>query len=141
MSPTVLAISKDIANISTRSFEQNVAFLAESSVSPVKLARLNRSLDSLYERLYACFNQIDQTTYARIGPQMKLMLDTLGRLYGFLRKSKSSPRISMQIEQLGRNYSALHELDSDVRQFRLTSELSGELASALANASVVMANI
>lgn len=131
-------ISRNIVRISTRSFEQNVEAVSGNVITHNKLRRLNRALDSLYELIYSQFNDINSEDYKVIGPQMCLLLNTLKGLCNTFKNLRKLGDNLNEVECLGRNYSALYELNSDIKRFRLNREYSPNLTKALENASSVI---
>ncbi len=134
-------ISKNIARISSRSFEQNLEAVTGKAITHNKLRRLNNALDTLYDLIYAQFNEITAEDYKIIGPQMSLLLNTLKGLRDTYKAIRRSREISEEVENLGRNYSALYELNSDIKQFRIAREFKPNLLTALNNASSAMSRL
>ncbi len=131
-------ISKNIARISSRSFEQNLEVVTGKVITLNKLKRLNNALDTLYELIYSQFNEISADDYKIIGPQLTLLLNTLKGLRETYKRISVSRDLSDEVNSLGRNYSALYELNSDIKQFRIARKLKPNLASALNNAASAM---
>ncbi len=131
-------ISRNIARISSRSFEHNLEAVTGKTITHNKLRRLNNALDSLYELIYSQFNSITAEDYKLIGPQLSLLLNTLKGLRTTYKGMRSDREISEELVSLGRNYSALYELNSDIRQFRISRKLSPCLSTALDNATSAM---
>ena len=130
-------ISKSIAKVSTRSFERNLEAVSGIGISHNKLARLNNALDRLYEMVYEQFNDITPDDYRIIEPQLMLLLNTLKGLCNTFRKIPMPGKLSGEAIALGRNYSALYELNSDIKNFRVKN-ISPELTDALKRASAAM---
>lgn len=128
-------ISKSIYSISTRSFERNLEIASGKAVTALKLARLNTSLDSLYELIYSQFNDIDTEDYKILGPQLALLLQTVKNLYLSYKSVNRAPNSNKEIEGLWNNYSALYELKEDIEKYRLNRVPAKHLRSALAAAS------
>lgn len=131
-------ISKNIVRVSTRSFERNLEAVSGKTITHNKLKRLNNALDTLYELIYSQLNEINVEDYKVIGPQLRLLLNTLKGLCITYKSIHTQGEMTDEVESLGRNYSALHELDSDIKQFRIRRKLSPELVSALNKASSAM---
>ena len=127
-------ISKNIARISSRSFEQNLEAVTGKTITHNKLKRLNNALDMLYELIYSQYNEINAEDYKIIGPQLTLLLNTLKGLRETYKSTILSGDISDEVASLGRNYSALYELNSDIKQFRFARKIKPNLANALNNA-------
>ena len=130
-------ISRNIARLSARSFERNLEAVSGVGTTHTKLVRLNNALNRLYEMVYDQFNEITPDDYKIIEPQLLLLLNTLKGLCNTYKKIHSSDRLSKEIEVLGRNYSAIYELNSDIRNFRVR-KMSPALSSALKRASAAM---
>lgn len=130
-------ISESIVKVSSRSFERNLEAVSGVGMSHNKLARLNNALDRLYEMVYGQFNEITPDDYRIIEPQLMLLLNTLKGLCNTFRKIPVSEKLSGEVEALSRNYSALYELNSDIKNFRVKN-ISPELANALKKASAAM---
>lgn len=128
-------ISKNIRSISVRSFERNLEATSGMEVSALKLARLNKSIDSLYELLYSEFNDISSEDYKIIGPQLVFLLQTVKNLYLFYKRTPPPNAVKCQIDNLWNNYSALYELKSDLERFRLNENPNPRLNNALKKAS------
>ena len=131
-------ISKNIARISSRSFEQNLEVVTGKAVTNNKLKRLNKALDTLYESIYSQYNEINAEDYKIIGPQLNLLLNTLKGLCETYKRIHISGDMSEEVISLGRNYSAIYELNSDIKQFRIARKLKPNLANALNNAASAM---
>lgn len=123
-------ISRNIARLSARSFERNLEAVSGVGTTHTKLVRLNNALNRLYEMVYDQFNEITPDDYKIIEPQLLLLLNTLKGLCNTYKKIHSSDRLSKEIEVLGRNYSAIYELNSDIKNFRV-KKMSPALSSAL----------
>lgn len=130
-------ISESIVKVSSRSFERNLEAVSGVGMSHNKLARLNNALDRLYEMVYGQFNEITPDDYRIIEPQLMLLLNTLKGLCNTFRKIPVSEKLSGEVAALSRNYSALYELNSDIKNFRVKN-ISPELANALKKASAAM---
>ena len=126
-------ISRNIARLSARSFERNLEAVSGVGTTHTKLVRLNNALNRLYEMVYDQFNEITPDDYKIIEPQLLLLLNTLKGLCNTYKKIHSSDRLSKEIEVLGRNYSAIYELNSDIKNFRV-KKMSPALSSALKRA-------
>lgn len=131
------SISKNIVRISARSFEHNVEAVSGSVVTHNKLIRLNNALDRLYDTIYDQFDAITPDEYKLIEPQLQLLLNTLKGLSNTYKKLGTSESVSEEVAALGRNYSAIYELNSDIRNFRI-KKMSPELSNALHKASDAM---
>lgn len=130
-------ISKNIARVSTRGYQQNVEALAGEPLRLQKLSRLNSSLDSLYQLLHDQFNTISSEDYARIGPQLSLLLSIIKDLHKTYRRLGASADMRREAKRLSDNYSALYEINSDIRQYRLRKQPSA-LTAALAKAGTLL---
>lgn len=135
-------ISNSISNISTRSLKQTLVVASGEQVTKAKLAGLNRSLDDFYELIYDQYNSITRKDYKVIGPQMKILLGVLKNLYDIYDKMISpGSNMTQEIERLGRNYSAIYEINSDIKNFRLPKKQDEELTSLLRQASLAINKI
>lgn len=135
-------ISKNIANISTRSFERNLEAVSGMEISMSKLTRLNGSIDALYELLYRQFNEIDKTDYMILGPQIKFLLKTIKDLYSTYKKIDFKESIKREVDRLWNNYSALYELNDDLERFRMKQQdTSADLSASFQRASSIMSKI
>lgn len=135
-------ISKNIANISTRSFERNLEAISGVDISLSKLSRLNGSIDALYEILYRQFNEIDRTDYMILGPQMKFLLKTIKDLYSTYKKIDIKDPIKREVNRLWNNYSSLYELNDDLERFRIKQQdTSADLSASFQRASSIMSKI
>lgn len=128
-------ISKNIRSISVRSFERNLEATSGMEVSALKLARINKSMDSLYELLYSEFNDISSDDYKVIGPQLVFLLQTVKNLYLYYKTATPSKAVKGEIDNLWNNYSALYELKGDLERFRLDEKPNPRLNNALKTAS------
>lgn len=128
-------ISKNIRSISVRSFERNLEASSGMEVSALKLARINKSMDSLYDLLYSEFNDISSDDYKVIGPQLAFLLQTVKNLCLFYKTSSPSKAVKCEIDNLWNNYSALYELKGDLERFRLNKNPNPRLNNALKVAS------
>lgn len=135
-------ISKNIANISTRSFERNFEAISGIEISTSKLSRLNGSIDALYELLHRQFNEIDKNDYMILGPQIKFLLKTIKDLYNTFKKIALKDPIKREVTRLWNNYSALYELNDDLERFRIKQvEISPVLSASFQRASSIMSKI
>lgn len=135
-------ISKNIANISTRSFERNLEAISGMEISTSKLTRLNGSIDALYELLYRQFNEIDKTDYMILGPQIKFLLKTIKDLYSTYKMISLKDPIKREVNRLWNNYSALYELNDDLERFRIKQQdTSADLSASFQRASSIMSKL
>lgn len=134
-------ISKNIASISTRSLERNLEAVSGVSISANKLARLNNSMDHLYEIIYSQFNDIDKTDYQIIGPQLQLLLKTVKDLFDTFIKIGTIGAIKKEVDTLWSNYSALYEINDDIVRFRINPNSDKNLSIAMQNASSLIDSI
>lgn len=135
-------ISKNIANISTRSFERNLEAVSGMEISMSKLTRLNGSIDALYELLYRQFNEIDKTDYMILEPQIKFLLKTIKDLYSTYKMIALKDPIKREVNRLWNNYSALFELNDDLKRFRIKKQdTSDDLSASFQRASSIMSKI
>lgn len=132
-------ISDKIVKLGTRSYQQRIEVAAGMGYSAVRLSRLNADLDKFYELLYHQINSITPADYKIFGPQLRILITTVKDLYFTCKKLSSILGLSSEIHKLERNYSALHEIESDIRNFRLDKD--PEISSLLTSASFALANI
>lgn len=138
------AIIKDhIIKLGKRSFVQRFEAVEKDALTVRKLAGLNRSLDDFYELLYEQFNTITEKDYKIFGSQMDILIKTVKELYDTCRATLSGDMMREETEKLGKNYSALVEIDSDIREFRIkqNTETEKEMASLLTQASLALSSL
>lgn len=131
-------ISNRIVNLGTRSYRQRLEALSGNALTYQKLERLNNDLDELYEVIYSQFNSISDEDVRNITPLLNELLKTIKALHTICRHSSFSTQTEREVEKLGMNYSALYELNSDLQNYRLSSEHDSELMSLLSQASSLM---
>ena len=112
-------ISDNIVRLSTRSYRQRLDAVVRNQYKVSQLARLNRDLDNFYELLYSQWNTVTKDDYAVFGPQLQIMLNTLRELYNTCKKLSDIPNFDKETEKLGMNYSAIFEINSDIKNFRI----------------------
>lgn len=138
------ALIKDsIIKLGRRSFDRRFEAMENDRLTVRKLSSLNRALDEFYELLYDQFNSITEKDYNKFGSQMRIFLETVKDLYDTCRKTPSGRMIEEETEKLGRNYSALAEIDSDIRQFRIkgNKDLFEDSSSLLSNVSLALSSL
>lgn len=134
-------IQSNILKIGRTSYLRRFQAVEGNGFTARKLASLNRSLDNFYELLYGESASINETAYSHIGPYMQIMLETVKDLYVTCESHVLTGSIANEIERLKRNYAALHELDSDIREFKIGLAKDNEMASLLAQASEAIATL
>lgn len=134
-------ISHHIVRLSTRSYRQRLEAMAPDGYTRSQLMRLNHDLDSFYELLYSQWRTVTAEDYKVFGPQLKVMLQTLNALYHVCNKLPKSMNMAKETEQLGRNYSALQEIDSDIRNFRIKVSQDAEMKDLLQRASEALTGL
>ena len=128
-------ISGRIVGLGIRSYRQRLEALSGMELTNLKLGRLNKDLDNLYELLYERFNTISETEVKNLSPVLLELLKSVKALYSIYRKSAKSLRIEEEITRLGMNYSALQEIYDDMQNYRIPSEEDEELREMLKQVS------
>ena len=131
-------ISNTVKRLGRRSYTHRMEVATPGGYNAAQLTRLNRELDSLYELIYEDWNTITEQDYAVFGGQLSLLVVTLKLLYDDCRKSAYRRVLHDEVERLGMNYSALHELNSDIVNFRIKAPHNAELQSMMSEASKVL---
>lgn len=134
-------ISNNIVRLSTRSYRQRLDAVVGNQYKVTQLARLNRDLDSFYELLYSQWNTVTKDDYAVLGPQLQIMLNTLKDLYNTCKKMSCIPELKKETEKLGMNYSAIFEVNSDIKNFRIKKQEDDEMTHLMKQASDVVKSI
>lgn len=134
-------ISDNIVRLSTRSYRQRLDAVVRNQYKVSQLARLNRDLDNFYELLYSQWNTVTKDDYAVFGPQLQIMLNTLRELYNTCKKLSDIPNFDKETEKLGMNYSAIFEINSDIKNFRIKEQHDDDWARLLKQASDVVKSI
>lgn len=141
MSPAA-QFSTQIIKLGTRSFNQQMEAVSGKQYRVTQLARLNRDLETFYEKLYQLYPTITANEYRLFSTQLKLMLSVLKNLYTECRKlTKKCGFSSKETEKLWVNYSALYEIKSDIENFKLPSSGKTELLSILSDAGASLSKI
>lgn len=122
-------ISKNISNLGIRTFEQSMS-LNQNIYKTRKLTFLNKGLDLLYDMLYDQFESISSEDYKVFGNNLELLLDTLNYFVKALKKLENDI-LRNEIEKLESNYSALYELNTDIKNYRLNSSVKEEITALL----------
>ena len=112
-------ISQSIVKLGTRSYKHSLEALAPNEYRVSQLRRLNRDLDAFYEFLYSQYNTITERDYNVFGKQLTSMLNILKMLYVSCKQMPKEYGVSIEAEKLKRNYSALYELNSDIKNYRI----------------------
>ena len=131
-------ISNTVKRLGRRSYTHRMEVATPGGYSVSQLARLNRELDDLYELIYADWNTITEQDYAVFGGQFQLLVNTIKQLYDDCRRGAARRQMKDEVERLGANYSALHELNSDIVNFRIKAPRNAELQSMMSEASKVL---
>lgn len=134
-------ISDNIVRLSTRSYRQRLDAVVRNQYKVSQLARLNRDLDNFYELLYSQWNTVTKDDYAVFGPQLQIMLNTLRELYNTCKKLSDIPNFDKETEKLGMNYSAIFEINSDIKNFRIKEQYDDDWTLLLKQASDVVKSI
>lgn len=130
-------ISNRVVRLGRRSYTHRMKMATHSGYKSNQLARLNHDLDALYELIYDDWNTITEDDYAVFGGQLSLLVKTLKSLYDDCRRSALRRNMSEEIERLGMNYSALHELNSDIVNFRIKAPHNPVLQDMMSKASEI----
>lgn len=112
-------ILNSIVRLSTRLYRHRLVAVARNQYKVSQLARLNCDLNNFYELLYSQWNTVTKDDYAVFGSQLQIMLNTLQELYNTCKNLSVIPNFDKEIEKLGMNYSAIFEINSDIRNFRI----------------------
>lgn len=131
-------ISDKIVRLSTRSLRQRLEAVGGHTYSISKLSRLNSSLDSFYELLYDQYNSVTVNDYNTFGPQLSILLSTIKDLYCTCLGLPESWGFRQETDRLGKNYSAIHEIDSDLRYYKLKTDNDAEMQSLLKRVDVTL---
>ena len=131
-------ISNTVKRLGRRSYSHRMEVATPGAYSSMQLTRLNRELDDLYELIYKDWGTITEQDYAVFGGQLELLVKTIKQLYDDCRKSSLHRAMHDEVERLGMNYSALHELNSDIVNFRIKAPRNAELQSMMSEASKVL---
>lgn len=134
-------ISQNIVKLGTRSYRHSLEALASNEYHVSQLRRLNRDLDAFYELLHSQCNTVTEQDYNVFGKQLTSMLSTLKTLYTLCRQMSGGYGVNVEAEKLKRNYSALYELDSDIRNFRIKAPKDPEWSALLADAGMAVKKV
>lgn len=134
-------ISQSIVKLGTRSYKHSLEALAPNEYHVGQLRRLNRDLDAFYELLYSQCNTVTERDYNVFGKQLSSMLNILKTLYTSCRQMPKEYGVSTETEKLKRNYSALYELNSDIKNYRIKAPKDAEWSALLADASLVIKKV
>ena len=125
-------ISRSIVGVSKRSYARRIGMeSSQERMEGVALSRLNGSISRLYDLIYDDFLTIDAAAYQSFGPYMRILIQTLNDLLSSYRQSRYCTILREQIEELEHNLSALTELDSDIRCFRINAPNNSRLQGLL----------
>ena len=131
-------ISSTVKRLGRRSYTHRMEVATPGGYSESQLARLNRELDGLYELIYEDWGTITEQDYAVFGGQLELLVKTIKQLYDDCRRSDARCQMKDELERLGMNYSALHELNSDIVNFRVKAPRNAKLQLMMSKASKVL---
>ena len=130
-------ISSNIVRLSTRSYRQRLEAVTPGGYSVSRLARLNKDLDDFYELLYDQWQTVTEKDYKILGPQLNIMLTTLKELLAAYKKHSKEPGLYKDVEKLSMNYSAIHEVNSDIVNFKIKIPQDTEVKELIDRASKV----
>ena len=111
--------------------------MATHKYSASQLYRLNRELDKLHEFIYDDWQTITAEDYAVFGGQLTILIQTVKQLYEACKRQPKAMGIGEETRKLGMNYSALHELNSDIVNFRIKMPQNENMKRALGRLSDV----
>ena len=134
-------ISQSIVKLGTRSYRHSLEALAPNEYRVGQLRRLNRDLDAFYEFLYSQCNTVTERDYSVFGKQLTSMLSILKSLYVSCKQMPKKYGVSVEAEKLKQNYSALYELNSDIKNFRIKALKDTEWTSLLSDASLALKKV
>ena len=134
-------ISQSIVKLGTRSYRHSLEALAPNEYRVSQLRRLNRDLDAFYEFLYSQCNTITEQDYSIFGKQLTSMLNILKTLYVSCKQMPKEYGVSTEAEKLKRNYSALYELNSDIKNYRIKALKDVEWTALLKDAGMAIKKI
>lgn len=135
------SISQSIVRLGTRSYRHSLEALAPNEYGVSQLRRLNRDLDAFYEFLYSQCNTVTERDYSVFGKQLTSMLNILKSLYISCKQMPKEYGVSAEAERLRRNYSALYELNSDIKNYRIKASKDAEWTALLSDASMAIKKI
>lgn len=130
-------ISHSIVRLSTRSYKQRLEVVTPDSYSVSRLARLNKDLDNFYELLYSQWQTVTEEDYSIFGQQLGIMLETLKELLKACKKLPKTLGLCREVEKLDMNYSAIHEINSDIINFKIKMPKDSEMKNLMAHASEI----
>ena len=134
-------ISQSIVKLGTRSYKHSLEALAPNEYRVGQLRRLNRDLDAFYEFLYSQSNTVTERDYDVFGKQLTSMLNILKMLYVSCKQMPREYGVSTETEKLKRNYSALYELNSDIKNYRVKAAKDADWTALLADASMAIKKV
>lgn len=134
-------ISQSIVRLGTRSYRHSLEALAPNEYGVSQLRRLNRDLDAFYEFLYSQCNTVTERDYCVFGKQLTSMLNILKSLYISCKQMPKEYGVSAEAERLKRNYSALYELNSDIKNYRIKASKDAEWTALLSDASMAIKKV
>ena len=134
-------ISQSIVKLGTRSYRHSLEALAPNEYRVGQLRRLNRDLNAFYEFLYSQCNTVTERDYNVFGKQLSSMLNILKMLYASCKQMPKEYGVSTEAEKLKRNYSALYELNSDIKNYRIKAAKDADWTALLADASLAIKKV
>jgi len=134
-------ISQSIVRLGTRSYKHSLEVLAPNEYRVGQLRRLNRDLDAFYEYLYSQCNTVTERDYNVFGKQLSSMLHILKMLYVSCKQMPKEYGVSTEAEKLKRNYSALYELNSDIKNYRIKAAKDADWTALLSDASLAIKKV
>lgn len=134
-------ISQSIVRLGTRSYRHSLEALEPGEYHVSQLRRLNRDLDAFYDFLYSQINTVTERDYNVFGKQLVSMLNTLAMLYASCKQMPEEYGIGAEAEKLRMNHSALSELNSDIRNYRVKASKDEEWSGLLSEAGLALQNV
>lgn len=130
-------ISQSIIKLGVRYYKHSLEALAPNEYHVSQLRRLNRNLDAFYEFLYSQCNTITEHDYNVLGKLLTSMLNILKALYTSCKQMPKEYGVDAEAERLKKNYSALYELNSAIKNYRVKAVKDAERSALLADASLL----
>lgn len=134
-------ISQSIVKLGTRSYKHSLKALVPNAYRVSQLRQLNHDLDAFYEFLYSQCNTVTERDYNVFGKQLTSMLGILKSLYASCKQMPKEYGVSIEAEKLKRNYSALYELNSDIKNYRIKAAKDAEWSALLADAGLAIKKV
>lgn len=134
-------ISDTIVRLGTRSFRQRLEAASGMKYKLAQLASLNRDIETLCELLHTDYNSITEADYSIFGPQLDMMIESIGELITICSRMPESYRFGNETERLAMNKSGLSEIKYDIENYRLSSETRQRFSPLLSSVSRAIASL